>query len=70
MLVSRPVDCFPYVLVDDTEEALTQAGVLNRQAFNGAVLGVTGSSGKTSVKEMLAAIFSQVAPTLATNGNF
>ncbi|MTI15246.1 UDP-N-acetylmuramoyl-tripeptide--D-alanyl-D-alanine ligase [Sansalvadorimonas verongulae] len=70
VLVSRPVDSFPHILVDDTEEALTQTGILNRKAFKGTVFGVTGSSGKTSVKEMLAAIFSQVAPTLSTNGNF
>ena len=70
VLVSRPVDSFPYIQVDDTTEALTQIGFLNRDAFEGTVLGVTGSSGKTSVKEMLAAIFAQVAPTLSTNGNF
>ncbi len=59
----------PALLVDNTDQALAQTAILNRDAFTGTVLGVTGSSGKTSVKEMLAAIFAQVAPTLATIGN-
>ncbi len=59
----------PALVVEDTDQALAQTAVLNRTAFQGTVLGVTGSSGKTSVKEMLAAIFSQVAPTLSTVGN-
>ncbi|CAM3553679.1 UDP-N-acetylmuramoyl-tripeptide--D-alanyl-D-alanine ligase [Parendozoicomonas haliclonae] len=69
VIVSEDRGAHPAVLVNDTEKALSQTGVLNRDAFQGTVLGVTGSSGKTSVKEMLAAIFSQVAPTLSTVGN-
>ncbi|WP_281648608.1 UDP-N-acetylmuramoyl-tripeptide--D-alanyl-D-alanine ligase, partial [Parendozoicomonas sp. Alg238-R29] len=69
VLVSQPAEELPYILVDDTEKALAHIGHLNRDAFKGPVLGITGSSGKTSVKEMLAAIFGQVAPTLSTIGN-
>ena len=68
-VVSERSDHLPCLLVKDTEQALTAIGRLNRDAFEGLVVGVTGSSGKTSVKEMLAAIFSQVASTLATQGN-
>lgn len=69
VLVSEDQGLAPALLVEDTDTALAQTAILNRDAFNGTVLGVTGSSGKTSVKEMLAAIFAQVAPTLATIGN-
>lgn len=70
VLVSRPpqLDC-PWLQVADTDAALTLMGKLNRDAFGGTVLGVTGSSGKTSVKEMLASILSQSASVLATAGN-
>ncbi|MCL6268974.1 UDP-N-acetylmuramoyl-tripeptide--D-alanyl-D-alanine ligase [Sansalvadorimonas sp. 2012CJ34-2] len=68
-VVSEKGGGLPRVLVQDTEDALTAIGRLNRDAFGGLVLGVTGSSGKTSVKEMLAAIFSQVGETLSTKGN-
>src|SRR5690606_35988596 len=37
--------------------------------FTGKVIAITGSSGKTSVKEMVAAILGRIAPTLATRGN-
>ncbi len=69
VVVSREGDGSSCLLVNDTEQALTAIGRANRDAFAGLVIGVTGSSGKTSVKEMLAAIFSQVAPTLSTRGN-
>ena len=57
------------VVVASTEQALGQLGAANRQRFAGALIGVTGSCGKTSVKEMLLAIFQQAGPTLATEGN-
>ena len=69
VLVSEDRGVTPALLVDNTDEALARMAMINRDAFSGTVLGVTGSSGKTSVKEMLAAIFAQVAPTLATIGN-
>jgi UDP-N-acetylmuramoyl-tripeptide--D-alanyl-D-alanine ligase len=56
--------------VADTRLALGQLGALNREYFEGELLAITGSSGKTSVKNMLASILGQVAPTLATPGNF
>ncbi|MCW3798329.1 UDP-N-acetylmuramoyl-tripeptide--D-alanyl-D-alanine ligase [Sphingomonas sp. BN140010] len=53
-LVSRPVDG-PHVLVDDVPAALTALAVAARARMSGKVLGVTGSVGKTSTKEALAA---------------
>ncbi|HWV08332.1 MAG TPA: Mur ligase domain-containing protein, partial [Pseudomonas sp.] len=46
----------PQLLVRDTRQALGQLGALNRQAYGGPLAAVTGSSGKTTVKEMLASI--------------
>ena len=46
-------------------------GALNRQAFTAPVVAITGSSGKTTVKEMLASILREglQGPVLATRGN-
>lgn len=72
-LVQREVENapLPQLLVADTRLALGQLGALNRQAFTGPLAAVTGSSGKTSVKEMLASILRAGlnGPVLATRGN-
>jgi len=61
----------PQLLVADTRLALGQLGALNRAAFAKPLAAVTGSSGKTTVKEMLAAILAKglEGPVLATRGN-
>ncbi|PVZ16116.1 MULTISPECIES: UDP-N-acetylmuramoyl-tripeptide--D-alanyl-D-alanine ligase [unclassified Pseudomonas] len=59
----------PQLVVADTRLALGELGALNRRAFTGPVAAITGSSGKTTVKEMLAAILREQGPTLATRGN-
>jgi UDP-N-acetylmuramoyl-tripeptide--D-alanyl-D-alanine ligase len=61
----------PQLLVGDTRLALGQLGALNRQAFNAPLVAITGSSGKTTVKEMLASILrvGLRGPVLATRGN-
>ncbi|MDM8347560.1 UDP-N-acetylmuramoyl-tripeptide--D-alanyl-D-alanine ligase [Pseudomonas sp. sp1636] len=64
----------PQVLVADTRLALGRLGALNRQAYGGPLVAVTGSSGKTTVKEMLASILrtafgAQGGAVLATRGN-
>ena len=59
----------PQIVVANSEQALGLLGAANRQRFAGTLVGVTGSCGKTSVKEMLLAIFSEAGPTLATKGN-
>lgn len=61
----------PQLLVIDTRVALGQLGALNRQAFQAPVVAITGSSGKTTVKEMLASILREglQGPVLATRGN-
>lgn len=69
-VVDRVTDSrVPQIEVADTTAALQRAGAAWRQAFPGTVVGITGSNGKTSVKEMLASILREQAPTLATQGN-
>ena len=72
-LVQREVAgaALPQLLVQDTRIALGQLGALNRAAFNKPLAAVTGSSGKTTVKEMLASILRAGlgGPVLATRGN-
>jgi UDP-N-acetylmuramoyl-tripeptide--D-alanyl-D-alanine ligase len=55
--------------VKDTLRALGQLGQINRARFEGPVVGLTGSVGKTTCKEMLASIFAQRWNVLATAGN-
>lgn len=70
-LVEREVadSSLPQLLVKDTRQALGQLGAINRAAFTQPVAAVTGSSGKTTVKEMLASILRTRGPVLATRGN-
>ncbi|PJE80358.1 UDP-N-acetylmuramoyl-tripeptide--D-alanyl-D-alanine ligase [invertebrate metagenome] len=57
------------IVVSDTFRALGQIGALVRSHFSGTLFGVTGSCGKTSVKEMLASVMAQKSSVLATQGN-
>lgn len=57
------------IRVASVEAALAAAARAARAAFGGPVIGVAGSNGKTTVKEMITAILSQRAPCLATRGN-
>ena len=70
-LVERevPDSTLPQLLVKDTRLALGQLGALNRAAFSRPVAAVTGSSGKTTVKEMLASILRTRGLVHATRGN-
>lgn len=59
----------PYVKVDDTLQALTQMAKAQREALDIPLVAITGSNGKTSVKEMLASILRLSKNVLATQGN-
>lgn len=70
LLVSHKVDCdLPQVLVKDTRLAFGELAAWVRQQVPTRVIALTGSSGKTSVKEMAASILSQCGSTLYTAGN-
>ena len=60
----------PYLLVEDTQQALKEAAESYRQTLGIPVIGITGSVGKTSTKEMVASILSQKYNVLKTQGNF
>lgn len=70
-IVSRRVDVdLPQLVVADTRLALGALGTAQRQALPQLrVAALTGSSGKTTVKEMLGSILSLSAQTLMTRGN-
>lgn len=57
------------ITVNDTRAALGQLGAAWRSEQSATVVGVTGSNGKTTLKELIAACLSRVAPTIATHGN-
>jgi len=65
----------PHIVVDDTRLALAElAGAWRRSLSKRenetlSVVGITGSNGKTTVKEMVAAILAVNAPVLFTQGN-
>lgn len=78
-----PDPSFPYVLVDDTRRALGDLAAYWRGKFTMPLVALTGSNGKTTVKEMLASILRVASaeaagratvsaspdPVLATRGN-
>lgn len=59
----------PQVLVADTRKALGTYAAAWRRQFTLPLVGVTGSSGKTTLKEMIASILKVRGATLATQGN-
>lgn len=60
----------PYILVEDTLEALKKVAAFYREQLTIPIIGVTGSVGKTSTKEMIAAGLSTKYQVLKTQGNF
>jgi len=69
VLCERVVDDLPSVVVDDALSALGELGANWRKRFDADTVAVTGSNGKTTVKEMIASILAVDAPVLATRGN-
>ena len=78
VLISAPLESIesmnagasvPALRVADTRLALGQLSAAWRARFSIPVIAVTGSNGKTTTKEMLAAIFGQRGSVLATQGN-
>lgn len=64
-----PPDDFPCLVVDDARLALGRLGHAWRKRFGVPVIALTGSNGKTTVKECIAAILRQRGDVLATRGN-
>ncbi|NMP32042.1 UDP-N-acetylmuramoyl-tripeptide--D-alanyl-D-alanine ligase [Thalassotalea sp. M1531] len=71
LIVDHQVDSeLPQVVVNDTRIALGKIGAYVKRQTAPKTVGITGSSGKTTVKEMVAAILSRLGNVLATDGNF
>lgn len=60
----------PYILVESCENAMKAIAEHYRKALGIKVVGITGSVGKTSTKEMIASVLSQKYNVLKTAGNF
>ena len=60
----------PYILVESTEKALSAIAGYYRSLFSIPVVGITGSVGKTSTKEMIASVLGTKYNVLKTDGNF
>ncbi len=60
---------FPKLKVNNVREAIQKIASFWKSKFDCFIVAVTGSNGKTTVKEMIANIFSERGKTLATEGN-
>lgn len=72
IVVSKPVTAnIPVIQVEDTTKALGELGQEWREKFAIPLVGLTGSNGKTTTKNMIASIFQAAGLNpLATEGNF
>lgn len=61
---------YPYILVESSLQAIKDIAEFYLTQLQIPVVGITGSVGKTSTKEVIAAVLSQKYHTLKTNGNF
>jgi UDP-N-acetylmuramoyl-tripeptide--D-alanyl-D-alanine ligase len=59
----------PVVVVDDVTDALQRLARRHREGWHGWMIGVTGSAGKTTTKDLVAAALATMAPVLRTEGN-
>lgn len=70
LLVEKEVSSsLPQIVVEDTLKSLGELASQWREKFSIPLVAITGSNGKTSVKEMTKSIFSQTGNVLATRGN-
>ena len=60
----------PYIRVESTTEAMQKLAAFYREALAIKVVGITGSVGKTSTKEMIASVLSRKYQVLKTSGNY
>lgn len=68
-LVTRAVDG-PCIVVGDGRQAFARLAAAVAHRLDATLVGVTGSSGKTSTKDLLAALLSRLGPTVAPPGSY
>jgi UDP-N-acetylmuramoyl-tripeptide--D-alanyl-D-alanine ligase len=66
----KSISTLPQLKVEHTQRALGLLGAYNRDDFSGKVVAITGSGGKTTAKNLVAAVLQRKGSTLATQGNF
>ena len=59
-----------YILVDDVLSCLQELSKYHRKQLNCPVLGITGTNGKTTTKELITAVIEKKFKTVATKGNY
>ena len=70
LIVSREVSSIlPFIVVDNTLDFMVTIAVHNRSSFDGNVIGITGTNGKTTSKQILSSLLSQIHKTHKTDGN-
>lgn len=72
MVVNRLIEGIPpqnQLVVEDTLKAYGKIGAYNRSLFKGTVIGLTGSSGKTTTREEIAFLLSKFGKVYSTSGN-
>lgn len=71
-LSEHPLDgvSYPYIQVSSTTQALKEIAGFYRNQLDIKVIGITGSVGKTSTKEMIASVLSRKYHVLKTEGNY
>jgi len=68
-VTERQIGTLPCLVVEDTGRALLDIGAFYRQKFSPILVGITGSVGKTTTKEMVACVLASQYETLKTQGN-
>ena len=69
-VLERPIEInIPHLIVDDTYKFLKKVAIHNRRKFNGKLIGITGTNGKTSTKQMVANLLNRKGLCHKTIGN-
>jgi len=68
--LASPAPDWPLIVVRNSDQSLRDLAGMIRRKFNGPVLGITGSNGKTTTKEMTATVLSSEYSVLSTPGNY
>lgn len=74
VVARRPLEfpelTLPLIVVHDPAQALSRLATAQRQLFRGPLIAITGSTGKTTTKEMMATLLEEKGPVLKTPGNY